>query len=332
MGAASVGDDDDDASDDLNNGGAAAASGLPSDAQSTASAAAFSVLKQEFVADESFVKQEFDGDTAAVSGAVSGAGSSGQVQSYAMSKKLFSSPATTATTTALAVAEAGGASLGGGGGGGAATPLMVNGEQEPKGVVPGALLAAHNAAASAKAAAEERRGFIGDAQKRDRFDEFVTGFLSMSLFHAADVWLPLSSASGSGSGNKKVSRLFLYSSNVQDPALAKWSTLSRNVVLASGVGLPGIVFQERRPQWAVRNSYNRLGVFACFCDANHRSAWEVDPSFFCSCRVCWQAGRGAAAAFWGWDQKQSDRWAQVGGKPVARLTASAWNRVGSPLF
>ena len=266
VGAASIGDDDDDASDDLNNGGAAAASGLPSDAQSTASAAAFSVLKQEFVADESFVKQEFDGDTAVVSGA----GSSGQVQSYAMSKKVFSSPATTATTTALAVAEAGGASLGGGGGGGAATPLMVDGEQEPKGVVPGALLAAHNAAASAKAAAEERRGFIGDAQKRDRFDEFVTGFLSMSLFHAADVWLPLSS--GRGSGNKKVSRLFLYSSNVQDPALAKWSTLSRNVVLASGVGLPGIVFQERRPQWAVRNSCNRLGVFACFCDANHRSA------------------------------------------------------------
>ncbi|CAM9458546.1 unnamed protein product [Scytosiphon promiscuus] len=83
---------------------------------------------------------------------------------------------------------------------------------------------------------------LPDPQKRNRFDEFVTGFLSMSLFQAADVWLPL---------GKRVSRLFLYSSNVQDPALVKWSSLSRNVVLASGVGLPGIVFQERRPQWAV---------------------------------------------------------------------------------
>ncbi|CAN0124440.1 unnamed protein product, partial [Hapterophycus canaliculatus] len=146
-----------------------------------------------------------------------------------------------------------------------------------KGAVPGAQLAAQNAAASAKAAATERRGFVGDGQKRNRFDEFVTGFLSMSLFQAADVWLPLGSSSSgnrggsrscsssttnvgdeggkgsgsSGGGGKKVSRLFLFNSNVQDPALAKWSSLSRNVVLASGVGLPGIVFQERRPQWAV---------------------------------------------------------------------------------
>lgn len=128
-----------------------------------------------------------------------------------------------------------------------------------KGGIPGDLLAAYNKAAGVKAATAERRGFVGDEQKRDRFDEFVTGFLSMSLFQAADVWLPLgsSSLSGNGSGgggdgqHKKVSRLFLFSSKVQDPALAKWSSLSRNVVLASGVGLPGIVFQERRPQWAV---------------------------------------------------------------------------------
>lgn len=269
MGAASA--DDDDASDDTSNGDGEA-SGLPNDAQATASAAAvaaFSVLKQEFVADESPVKEEFDGDgDASAEAAGAGAGSSRQPRSYPIQKKTFPSAAATAAT-ALAVVEAGGSSLGGGmDGGGAATPLVVDGEPDVKRVVPGALLAAHNAAASAKAAAEERRGFLGDAQKRDRFNEFVTGFLSMSMFHAADVWLPLASGTGSGngggsaggSGSKKVSRLFLYSSNVQDPALAKWSTLSRNVVLAAGVGLPGIVFQERRPQWAVRELTVPFGV------------------------------------------------------------------------
>lgn len=257
MGASSSAGDDD-ASEVLSNGnGDAAVTGLPSDAQATPSAAAFSALKQEFVADDPLVKQEFDGGDKAVAAA----GSSGQPQSsYPLPNRMFSSPA---TTSAPAVAVAGGSSLaaaaGGGmnGGGGPATPLVVvDGEQEAKGVIPGALLAAHNAAASAKAAAGERRGFLGDAQKRDRFDEFVTGFLSISMFHAADVWLPLASGSGGGGGrgggNKKVSRLFVYSSNVQDPALTKWSNLSRNVVLATGVGLPGIVFQERRPQWAVR--------------------------------------------------------------------------------
>lgn len=134
----------------------------------------------------------------------------------------------------------------------AASPLIAGGTAASTDVKgrPGALLAALNAAASAAAAAAERRGFIGDAQKRDRFNEFITGFLSMSLFQAADVWLPLAGNEGAASG--KTSRLFLFSSNVQDPKLAKWSTLSRNVVLASGVGLPGLVFQERRPQWAVR--------------------------------------------------------------------------------
>ena len=97
---------------------------------------------------------------------------------------------------------------------------------------PGALLAAQNAAYSAKAAAAEKRGFIGDQDKRDRFNEFISGFLSMSLFQAADVWLPLAGgrggggdsgggvggaggATGGGSSNGKISRLFLFSSNIQ---------------------------------------------------------------------------------------------------------------------
>ncbi|CAM9744510.1 unnamed protein product, partial [Ectocarpus sp. 8 AP-2014] len=185
----------------------------------------------------------------------SGKRNQGVVRMYSLQpeKRMFPASETSASTTA---AEFGGtaaisAAAGGGGGGG-----------NRKGL-PGALLAAHNAAAAAQAAAVERRGFVGDEQKRKRFDEFILGFLSMSLFQAADIWLPLSSRNGGGrdgdpaaeaaggKGNKKVSRLFLYSSKVQDPALAKWSSLSRNVVLASGVGLPGIVFRERRPQWAV---------------------------------------------------------------------------------
>ncbi|CAM9449116.1 unnamed protein product [Laminaria digitata] len=184
---------------------------------------------------------------------------------------------------AAAAAVAAAAVAAGGVGAGARTA----GERKAR---PGALLAAQNAAYSAKAAAAETRGFIGDQDKRDRFNEFISGFLSMSLFQAADVWLPLAGGVGGGgtggggnggvggrngggggggggggaggggtggggtggdSSNGKISRLFLFSSNVQDARLEKWSTLSRNVVLASGVGLPGLVFQERRPQWAV---------------------------------------------------------------------------------
>ncbi|CAN0359809.1 unnamed protein product, partial [Ectocarpus fasciculatus] len=214
----------------------------------------------EFV-DESLLKQEYDKDEAEAGwGGAAAVGDGGGRHLYSLQteKRMFPASETSASTTgagfggpaAMSAAAAAAAAAAGGGGNG-------------KGV-PGALLAAHNSAAAAKAAAAERRGFVGDEQKRKRFDEFILGFLSMSLFQAADIWLPLSSRNGGGrdggpsaeaaaggKGNKKVSRLFVYSSKVQDPALAKWSSLSRNVVLASGVGLPGIVFRERRPQWAV---------------------------------------------------------------------------------
>ncbi|CAN0483423.1 unnamed protein product, partial [Ectocarpus sp. 12 AP-2014] len=209
----------------------------------------------EFV-DESLLKQEYDKDEAEAGwgGAAAAVGGGRQMYSFQTEKRMFPASETSPSTMAAGfggTAAMSAAATGGGGGG------------NRKGL-PGALLAAHNSAAAAKAAAVERRGFVGDEQKRKRFDEFILGFLSMSLFQAADIWLPLSSRNGGGGrdgdpaaeaaggkGNKRVSRLFLYSSKVQDPALAKWSSLSRNVVLASGVGLPGIVFRERRPQWAV---------------------------------------------------------------------------------
>ncbi|CAM9418405.1 unnamed protein product, partial [Sphacelaria rigidula] len=134
---------------------------------------------------------------------------------------------------------------------------VVTGRIGSESMTPGALRAAQNAAASELAAAVERRGFTGDAIKRARFNEFISGFLSVSVFHAADVWLPLAAGSGhhggpgAAGGNDGTPRLFVFSSDVKDPRLAKWSTLSRNVVLASGVGVPGLVFQERRSQWAV---------------------------------------------------------------------------------
>ncbi|CAM9521477.1 unnamed protein product, partial [Choristocarpus tenellus] len=79
-----------------------------------------------------------------------------------------------------------------------------------------------------------------DILKQTRFDEFIQGFLTMSAFHASDLWLP-SPALSDG--------LFLSRSNVQDPRLSKWTHLSKNVALKSGVGLPGMVFKMRRSQW-----------------------------------------------------------------------------------
>lgn len=88
-------------------------------------------------------------------------------------------------------------------------------------MTPGALRAAQNAAASELAAAVERRGFTGDAIKRARFNEFISGFLSVSVFHAADVWLPLAAGSGhhggpgAAGGNDGTPRLFVFSSDVK---------------------------------------------------------------------------------------------------------------------
>lgn len=258
MGTPGISDDDDGSSGGVGDDAAAAAAADAAAAAAVAAASSASAdflgLKQEFV-DESLLKQEYDKDEAEAGwgGAAAAVDGGRQIFSLRTEKRMFPASETSASTTAAGfggTAAMSAAAAGGGGGG------------NRKGL-PGALLAAHNSAAAAKAVAAERRGFVGDEQKRKRFDEFILGFLSMSLFQAADIWLPLSSRNGGGGSDgdpaaeaagwkgNKVSRLFLYSSKVQDPALAKWSSLSRNVVLASGVGLPGIVFRERRPQWAV---------------------------------------------------------------------------------
>lgn len=101
----------------------------------------------------------------------------------------------------------------------------------------GAVRAAQNAAASELAAAVERRGFTGDAIKRARFNEFISGFLSVSVFHAADVWLPLSAGggqhggSGAAGGSDGTPRLFVFSSDV------KVSFFSKRVQGGGGAGL-----------------------------------------------------------------------------------------------
>ena len=76
--------------------------------------------------------------------------------------------------------------------------------------------AATQAEAAATQATADRLGFIGNEEKWARFNEFITGILSVSLFQAADVWLPVvGEGAGAGRDASKPSRLFLFSTNVQ---------------------------------------------------------------------------------------------------------------------
>lgn len=70
-----------------------------------------------------------------------------------------------------------------------------------------------NAAAADRAAAGEARGYIGNASKRARFDEFIKGILSVSVFHAADIWLPF--AENGGLEEDEAPRLFMSDSVTQ---------------------------------------------------------------------------------------------------------------------
>lgn len=78
----------------------------------------------------------------------------------------------------------------------------------------GALRAADNVPTSERAATREKRGFAGDEIKCARFKEFIAGFLSVSVFHAADVWLPLETNAGRAA-EMMPPRLFLFTSDVQ---------------------------------------------------------------------------------------------------------------------
>lgn len=70
--------------------------------------------------------------------------------------------------------------------------------------------------AGQNALATELRGFSGDEVKHARFKEFVVGFLSASVFHASDVWLPMERGPGVGvGGDSSPTRLFLHSADSQ---------------------------------------------------------------------------------------------------------------------
>lgn len=69
---------------------------------------------------------------------------------------------------------------------------------------------------------------MGEERLHAQLDEFISGFLSMSVFHAADVWLPVvgggtgvdgevyaGSASGGSGGEIGEARLCLFSSNIK---------------------------------------------------------------------------------------------------------------------
>lgn len=68
-------------------------------------------------------------------------------------------------------------------------------------------------AVSSLMTARDQREMVWNEQKWTRFNEFIGGMLSVSLFQAADVWLPV--AQGAGDAETKASRLFLFNSNIQ---------------------------------------------------------------------------------------------------------------------
>ncbi|CAM9996264.1 unnamed protein product, partial [Phaeothamnion confervicola] len=85
--------------------------------------------------------------------------------------------------------------------------------------------------------------FFEDPYTRARFEEFIRGFLGMSVFHASDCWLP--------NGDNQ---LFLACSSVQDASLVKWTSYSASVTFASGVGIPGRVLATQASQWQAEYS------------------------------------------------------------------------------
>jgi hypothetical protein len=92
----------------------------------------------------------------------------------------------------------------------------------------------------------------------DRFEEFIRGLLGMSVFHAADCWLPSTE-----------DQLYLACSSVQDPELCKWTSFSSAVTFPSGVSPVGRIYEAQAAMWHTEysqvRSFDNLLLRRCLC-------------------------------------------------------------------
>jgi hypothetical protein len=85
-----------------------------------------------------------------------------------------------------------------------------------------------------------------------RFEEFIRGLLGMSVFHAADCWLPSTE-----------DQLYLACSSVQDPELSKWTSFSSAVTFASGVSPVGRIYEAQAAMW--HTDYSLVSSSVQYC-------------------------------------------------------------------
>lgn len=81
---------------------------------------------------------------------------------------------------------------------------------------------------------------------RNRFHEFMTAVLGMTMFDAAEIWL---AAPDAGSGGDAMSELHVVAAMHREGALRIWTPASKDMRISMGMDVPGSVWQRAQPFW-----------------------------------------------------------------------------------